>query len=173
MPVGFQQQLRRTVGTFRIQALAMTHIRPSAAVRGGAPQRLLRPGVSLLLLGLLGAPAAGWAQQNPRGGSLQMNLDPAQKQQLFTQQKQLQLQHQRERMQLLQTSERCVSAAGTSEQLRTCKRDERQAYMQLRNRHRDAMRTMLERFGITLPERGGKPGGGRWRDGGGAPGATL
>ncbi|MEB3200522.1 MAG: hypothetical protein VKK62_08355 [Synechococcaceae cyanobacterium] len=157
----------------------MTDLRPTAALREGSPKRPWRPAVSLLLLGLLGAPAAVLGQQNSRGGSLQMNLDPAQKQQLFEQQKQLQLRHQRDRLRLLQTSERCVSAATSSEQLRSCKREERQANMQLRSRHRDELRAMLQRYGITLPERGqgqrgGRSGGGgRWRDGAGAPGTAL
>ena len=95
-------------------------------------------------------------------------LSPSQQQQLFSQQKQLQLRFLRDRRQLLQAGEGCLTAASNHDQLRNCMREERQANMDLRRRHMQDMRAMLQGFGIQVPDRPAK--GGRWGGGPGGPG---
>lgn len=95
-------------------------------------------------------------------------LSPSQQQQLFSQQKQLQLRFLRDRRQLLQAGEGCLTAARNLDQLRNCMREERQANMELRRRHMQEMRSMLQGFGIKLLDRPAK--GGRWGGGPGGPG---
>lgn len=109
--------------------------------------------------------------QPPAGGGMRQpwkQLNPSQQQQLFSQQKQLQQRFLRDRRQLLQAGEGCLTAATNLDQLRNCMREERQANMDLRRRHMQDMRAMLQGFGIQVPDRPGK--GGRWGGGPGGPG---
>lgn len=108
----------------------------------------------------------GWGAGGRVRQQLQQ-LSPSQQQQLFAREKQMQLRFLRDRMQLLQSGERCLTAATSLDQLRNCKREERQTNMELRRKHVQEMRTTLQRFGITVPERPGK--GGRWGGGAGGP----
>ena len=95
-------------------------------------------------------------------------LSPSQQQQLFSQQKQLQLRFLRDRRQLLQAGEGCLTAATNPDQLRNCMREERLANMDLRRRHMQDLRAMLQGFGIQVPEPPAR--GGRWGGGPGGPG---
>ena len=138
-----------------------------------APNRLLIPypdasGASLTQVP--GNPQALPIQPPGPGGMRQQlkQLSPSQQQQLFTQQRDLQARFMRDRIQLLQGSERCLKATTNLDQMHNCKRQERQANMDLRRRHGQDMTAMLRRFGITLPDR--PPKGGRWGQGPGGPG---
>ena len=98
-------------------------------------------------------------------------LSPSQQQQLFAQDRDLQLRFLRERIQLLKSGERCLTSATNLDQLRNCKREERQANMDLRRRHHQDLQAMLQRYGVKLPDRPGK--GGRWGRGPGGPGSPA
>ncbi|MFN6132597.1 MAG: hypothetical protein ACK46L_06775 [Synechococcaceae cyanobacterium] len=117
-----------------------------------------------------GNPKALPVQPSAGGGMRQQvkQLSPSQKQQLFSQQKQLQLGFLRDRRQLLQAGEGCLTAATTLDQLRNCMREERLANMDLRRRHMQDMRAMLQGLGIQVPEPPAR--GGRWGGGPGGPG---
>jgi uncharacterized protein involved in type VI secretion and phage assembly len=90
-------------------------------------------------------------------------LTPAQEAQVFPERKAALLRHQRQRIEALQKGERCISGAGDSTALRNCMREERQSHQDQRQKHREAMREIYERNGITAPM--GRQGGGGWGKG--------
>lgn len=90
-------------------------------------------------------------------------LTPAQEAQVFPERKAALLRHQRQRIEALQKGERCISGAGDSTALRNCMREERQSHQAQRQKHREAMREIYARNGITAPM--GRQGGGGWGQG--------
>lgn len=116
------------------------------------------------------APQAPPLQPGAVGGMRQQlkQLSPSQQQQLFRPERDLQVRFGRDRIALLESAERCLKAATNLDQMHNCKRQERQANMELRRRHIQELRALLQPYGITLPVRPGK--GGRWGGGPGGPG---
>lgn len=125
---------------------------------------VLRHSLPIALLTVaLGSTGAALAQAGPAGAS---RPTPAQMQKIFPEQKRLAISDHQARIAILQDGERCLSAAGSSEALRTCMRRERDAYYSRRKEYRAAMKALFERNGIPLPQWGkgdrkGKWGGGR------------
>ena len=120
-------------------------------------RRLMRTGLATaaglsLALGSLG-PALAQNSAPPE------RLTPAQKEKIFPERKALSVKQQKERSQIQQKSQRCVSAASNQQQLRNCRKDERKANQELRAQYREGMRKIYERNGIEAPV--GGPGKGR------------
>jgi hypothetical protein len=90
---------------------------------------------------------------------------PAQMQKLFPDQKRLAISDHQARIAILQAGQRCLAAAGSSEALRTCMKQERDAYQLQRQDHRSAMRALLERNGIALPQERQGDRQGKWGQG--------
>ena len=84
-------------------------------------------------------------------------LTPAQQQAIFPERKALLLKNQRERIQILQRSERCTQRAASTDALRQCMRSQKQAYRALRQQQRDALSKIYAQYGIDSPV--GGPGG--------------
>lgn len=96
-------------------------------------------GPLLLLLGLCsGAPALAAAPP----------ISPAQQAAIFPEQKQLVLRDQRDRLQLIQASQRCVTAANTPNQLMGCLVQEHQASQRINAEHHNAMVSILRQHGV-------------------------
>jgi hypothetical protein len=108
---------------------------------------------SAVLAVVIGSSGLALAQTSPGEPSHRVGppLTPAQLQKIFPDQKRLALSDHQARIAILQTGERCLAAATTSEALRTCMKQERDAYQLQRRDHRSAMRALLERNGIALP----------------------
>lgn len=123
--------------------------------------------LALTLLGFGLSASAGIAVAQPTGEPPRRLLTPAQEQKIFPEHKALAIRDRQARIAILQRGERCVSAATSAEALRACLRQEREAYQVQRSQHRAEMRRLLERNGISLPER---PRRGRWDDKGGPGG---
>jgi hypothetical protein len=123
--------------------------------------RLVRASAALafaLALSVTAAAAAPPVADPPVRG----RPSPAQWQKIFPVLRQQVLQDHRSRVTILQRGERCVTAATTLEALRACQREERSALWQQHQKHRGAVRALLERNGIPMPEereRRGGPGG--------------
>jgi hypothetical protein len=101
----------------------------------------------------------GLAQDKEPAGP---RLTPAQQAKLFPDRKALLLKDQQELIQILQKAERCTRAAGNQASLRTCQQDQRKAQQSLRQQHREAMKALYQRNGITPPaERRESKGGTR------------
>jgi hypothetical protein len=132
---------------------------------------LLRHPLRIAVLALaLGSGGVALAQTGPSGAA---RPTPAQLQKIFPEQKRLAISDHRARIAILQSGERCLAAAGSSEALRNCMRQERESYQNQRRQHWAAMKALMEKNGIPLPE-WGKGGGrkGRWGEGPqGGPGA--
>jgi hypothetical protein len=161
------------VGAAQAQQSPSQQSQSQQSLRFQASDRPLRPSQGLggaELAQSPGNPKALPIEPSAGGGMRQQlkQLSPSQQQQLFSQQKQLQLRFLRDRRQLLQAGEGCLTAATNLDQLRNCMREERQANMELRRRHMQEMRAMLQGFGIKLLDRPAK--GGRWGGGPGGPG---
>ncbi|MEO1004065.1 MAG: hypothetical protein AAFX65_13275 [Cyanobacteria bacterium J06638_7] len=125
----------------------MTH--PNLLRRG----RSLATAAGITLLSM-GSALPGLAQD-----SAPQRLTPAQEAQIFPERKALLVRHQRERIQTLQKSERCVSGAANSSALRRCLQQERQENQAQRQSLRESMREIYSRSGIDVPV--GGPGAGR------------
>lgn len=119
-----------------------------------------------LVLGSAGAVLA----QTPPVPPSQGRLTPAQQQKIFPEQRALLLKDQRARTAILQSGERCVSAATGAEALRTCRKQERRASQNQRQQFWAEMRSLYERNGIPLPER---RRGGRGPAAGKSPANTI
>jgi len=114
----------------------------------------LRRSLRLALLAVvIGTSTSALAQSSTADPArpLAPRLTPAQMQKLFPDQKRLAIRDHQARIAILQTGERCLAAATNSEALRTCMKQERDAYQLQRRDHRSAMRALLERNGIALP----------------------
>jgi hypothetical protein len=126
---------------------------------------LVRPAAGLSAALALGFGLPGVALAQPAGDGGRLGITPAQWQKVFPDFRQQALKDNRARIGILQRGERCISAAGSGDALRSCMREERSAMQQQRSESRTAMRLIFERNGITVPER-------RWGQGGpGRPGA--
>jgi hypothetical protein len=115
-----------------------------------------------LALGLIGG---GAALAQPMGEPGRSRLTPEQQQKLFPETRRLSIQDRRDRIVILQKSERCIAAAANGDALRACMREERQASQAQRKQHQAAMRQVFERNGIALPDWGkdkGRRGGAGW-----------
>ena len=106
---------------------------------------------ALLLSAASGLPTAAQDSGPPE------RLNKAQQEKIFPERKALLLQEQKERIQILQKAERCTKAANDTDALRSCMKDQRQAYQTQREKHRTATRKIYERNGIQAPV--GGPGG--------------
>ena len=138
----------------RESALTSTIPSPARAHRmATALATVLAAGLSGLAL-VLTTPAMALA--GPGGRGPEGRLTPQQKQQVFPDMKRLQTQDYRARIAILQKGERCMGAAGNADALMACKREERNAYRENRNQHRQAMEQMFRKYGIAMPEWGKK-----------------
>lgn len=126
------------------------------------PSPLLQPLRVALLVMVLGSTGAAMAQSDP---SQIRRPTPAQMQAIFPEQKRLAISDQRARIAILQSGERCLSAAGSSEALRTCMKQQRDNSQRQREQHRAAMRALFERNGIPLPQWGKGDRKGGWGEG--------
>jgi hypothetical protein len=123
----------------------------------------LRQHLPIAVLALtLGSSGVALAQA---GGPEAGRPTPAQLQKIFPEQKRLALSDHQARIAILQSGERCLAAAGSSEALRTCMKQERDAYQRQREQHRAAMKSLLERNGIPLPQWGRGDRKGTWGEG--------
>lgn len=129
---------------------------------------LARPAAGLAAALALGFGAPGIALAQPAGDpASRPGLTPAQWQKVFPEFRQQTLKDNRARIAILQRGERCITAAGSGDALRSCMREERSAMQQQRSESRTAMRQIFERNGIAVPER-------RWGQGGpGGPGGGI
>jgi hypothetical protein len=118
-----------------------------------------------LLAGTLGIAALslGAALPGRADDPAPQRLTPAQEAQTFPERKAALLRHQRERIQALQSGERCISGADDSAALRSCLQEQWQQKKAQRQQHRETMREIDERSGITAPK--GRRGGGGWGKG--------
>lgn len=136
-----------------------------AAMPTATPTRLLsRPparisALALLLLSLAG----GQALAQPVGPNPQpRRLTPEQQQKLFPDQRRLAIADHRARLAILQRGESCLQKANTSDALRSCMREERDAMRQQRREHMGELQALFERNGLPAPQwkqRLGKPQG--------------
>jgi hypothetical protein len=117
-----------------------------------------RPG--LLLAGALSIAALAGTTALPglADSPARQQLTPAQEAQIFPERKAALLRHQRERIQSLQSNERCIKGAGDSAALRSCMEEGRQQNNAERQKHRKAMEEIYSRNGIAAPM--GRQGGG-------------
>jgi hypothetical protein len=122
-----------------------------------------------VLAAVIGSSGLALAQSRPAAPG---RPTPAQMQKIFPDQKRLAISDHQARIAILQTGERCLAAAGSSEALRTCMKQERDAYQLQRQDHRAAMKALLERNGIALPQPRQEDRQGKWGQGpSGNPGA--
>jgi len=134
------------------------------------PSTLLQPLRAVVLAMVLGSAGVAMAQGAPSEAG---RLTPAQMQKIFPEQKRLALSDQQARIAILQRGERCLSAAGSSEALRTCMKEQRSASQRQREQHRAAMKALLERNGIPLPQWGKGDRKGGWGEGRGPGSSSL
>lgn len=127
-----------------------------------------------LLLGF-GVPLASpvWAQApsgvaplpgGPGRGPVPPRLSEAQQRRIFPEIRRLAVDDHRARIAILQQGERCTRQAADGDALRACMRQERARMQGQRQQHRDAVRAVMARNGVVLPD--GKRRGGA---GSGAP----
>jgi hypothetical protein len=126
------------------------------------PSRLLQPLRVAVLAMVLGSTGVAMAQSGPTPAG---RPTAAQMQRIFPEQKRLALSDQQARIAILQRGERCLSAAGSSEALRTCMKEQRSASQRQREQHRAAMKALFERNGIPLPQWGKGERKGGWGEG--------
>ncbi len=109
---------------------------------------------SLLLGTLLGltftvAPHLAEAKEP---GSGRLKLTPAQQQKLFPEWRRLSQEATQGKIAILQKHQQCIASANTTEAMRACQRQQRQAMDSQRQQQREAMRQLLQRNGITPPQ---------------------
>lgn len=134
------------------------------------PSTLLPPLRFAVLAMVLGSTGVAMAQSDPTPAA---RPTPAQMQRIFPEQKRLALSDQQARIAILQRGERCLSAAGSSEALRTCMKEQRSASQRQREQHRAAMKALFERNGIPLPQWGKGDRKGGWGEGRGPGSGSL
>jgi hypothetical protein len=133
------------------------------------PSILRHPLRIAVLVLALGSGGAALAQAGP---SRPARPTPEQMQKIFPEQKRLSIRDQQARMAILREGERCMAAAGSSEAVRTCMKQEREAYQNQRRQHWDAMKALMEKNGIPVPQWGKGDRRGKWGKGSqGAPGS--
>ena len=79
-------------------------------------------------------------------------ISPAQQEAIFTEQKQLVLRDQVDRLQAIEAAERCVKAAASSSALMGCLVQEHQQSQRISADHHAAMLAILQRHGIHPPQ---------------------
>ncbi len=134
------------------------------------PSSLLQPLRAAVLAMVLGSTGAAMAQSAPAPAG---RPTPAQMQKIFPEQKRLALSDQQARIAILQRGERCLSAAGSSEALRACMKEQRSASQRQRQQHMADMKVLLERNGIPLPQWGKGDRKGGWGEGRGPGSSSL
>lgn len=132
-------------------------------------QRLLLP-PAVAILAVIVHLAAGQAQAVPGDGSgsgrrawLESveKLTPSQKQELFSFQRSLSLKTHAEQISILQSSERCVSAATDLDDLQSCRRKAMASRRALMTNNRDQAKAFNQKLGLPMPELNGDDKGGR------------
>jgi hypothetical protein len=134
------------------------------------PFPLLQPLRIAVLAMVLGSTGVAMAESGPTPAG---RPTPAQMQKIFPEQKRLALSDQQARIAILQRGERCLSAAGSSEALRTCMKEQRSASQRQREQHRAAMQALFQRNGIPLPQWGKGDRKGGWGEGRGPGTSSL
>ncbi|MBW4531721.1 MAG: hypothetical protein KME02_13645 [Aphanothece saxicola GSE-SYN-MK-01-06B] len=115
-----------------------------------------------VLAAVIGSTGVAMAQSGPTEST---RPTPAQMQRIFPEQKRLAISDQQARIAILQSGERCLSAAASSEALRSCMKQQREASQRQRQQHRAAMKALLERNGIAMPQWGKGERKGKWGEG--------
>ena len=126
------------------------------------PANLLQPLRIAVLAVVLGSTGVAMAESRPSEAG---RPTPAQMQKIFPEQKRLAISDHQARIAILQSGERCLSAAGSSDALRACMKAQRDAVQRQREQHRAAMKALLERNGIPPPQWGKGDGKGKWGEG--------
>ncbi len=126
------------------------------------PSHLLQPLRIAVLAAVLGSTGVAMAQSGPSEAG---RPTPAQMQKIFPEQKRLAISDQQARIAILQNGERCLNAAGSSEALRACMKQQRDASQRQRQQHRAAMQALFQRNGIPLPQWGKGDRKGKWGEG--------
>ena len=126
------------------------------------PSHLLQPLRIAVLAAVLGSTGVAMAQSGPSEAS---RPTPAQIQKIFPEQKRLAISDQQARISILQSGERCLSAAASSEALRACMKQQREASQRQRQQHRASMKALFERNGIAMPQWGKGERKGAWGEG--------
>lgn len=126
------------------------------------PANLLQPLRIAVLAAVLGSTGVAMAQSGPSEAG---RPTPAQMQKIFPEQKRLAISDQQARIAILQTGERCLSSAASSEALRACMKQQREASQRQRQQHRASMKALFERNGIPLPQWGKGDRKGKWGEG--------
>ena len=126
------------------------------------PSNLLQPLRIAVLAAVLGSSGIALAQSGPSEAG---RPTPAQMQKIFPEQKRLAISDHQARIAILQSGERCLSAAGSSDALRACMKAQRDATQRQREQHRAAIKALLERNGIPLPQWGKGDRKGAWGEG--------
>ncbi len=126
------------------------------------PSHLLQPLRIAVLAAVLGSTGVAMAQSGPSEAG---RPTPAQMQKIFPEQKRLAISDQQARIAILQNGERCLNAAGSSEALRACMKQQRDASQRQRQQHRASMKALFERNGIAMPQWGKGDRKGKWGEG--------
>ncbi|MCP9785217.1 hypothetical protein [Cyanobium sp. N5-Cardenillas] len=126
------------------------------------PSHLLQPLRIAVLAAVLSSTGVAMAQSGPSEAG---RPTPAQMQKIFPEQKRLAISDQQARISILQNGERCLSAAASSEALRACMKQQRDASQRQRQQHRAAMQALFERNGIAMPQWGKGDRKGKWGEG--------
>lgn len=126
------------------------------------PSTLLRPLRIAVLAAVLGSTGVAMAQSGPSEAG---RPTPAQMQKIFPEQKRLAISDQQARIAILQSVERCLSSAASSEALRACMKQQRDASQRQRQQHRAALQALFQRNGIPLPQWGKGDRNGKWGEG--------
>jgi hypothetical protein len=126
------------------------------------PSSLLQPLRIAVLAAVLGSTGVALAQSGPSEAG---RPTPAQMQKIFPEQKRLAISDHQARIAILQSGERCLNAAASSEALRTCMKQQRDASQRQRQQHRASMKALFERNGIPLPQWGKGERKGAWGEG--------
>lgn len=134
------------------------------------PSNLLQALRIAVLAAVLGTTGVAMAESGPSEAG---RPTPAQMQKIFPEQKRLAISDQQARISILQSGERCLNAAASSEALRTCMKQQRDASQRQRQQHRASMKALFERNGIPLPQWGKGEGKGKWGEGRPGTSGTL
>jgi hypothetical protein len=126
------------------------------------PSHLLQPLRIAVLAAVIGSTGVAMAQSGPSEAG---RPTPAQMQKIFPEQKRLAISDHQARIAILQSGERCLSAAGSSDALWACMKAQRDATQRQREQHRAAMKALLERNGIPLPQWSKGDRKGKWGEG--------
>ncbi|CAK6688760.1 hypothetical protein VB716_12645 [Synechococcus sp. CCY9201] len=103
--------------------------------------------------------AAETRQGAPQRGNPEerLKLSPAQAKELFTARQAMERRGIQVRQEILQKTRPCIDQAQNLQALGACKRSQRQAYASLMEKERQEMRDLLQKMGISVPERPAGP----------------